>query len=119
MARRHITTVLLGLLGVLGVGCGGEVKLPPAPPRPVTWFELQEIDPGTLARHTGSVESWKKELVGFEVGGRVSHVLEPGINIDGRIRDLSGRVVSEGEVVAELETERFRIAKEQTEANPR
>ncbi len=114
---RYARQLGLAVVAVFASACGDEREPPKVPPRPVSWFRLAEVDPGTLARHTGSVESWKKELVGFEVGGRVKRVIEPGMDIVGRVVDADGKVRVEGTVIAELEDERFRIALQRAEAN--
>ncbi len=57
------------------------------------------------SRLTGTVESWKREDIGFEVAGRVLRIVEPGIDIEGRTFDEDGNLLSEGTVLAELDTE--------------
>ncbi len=52
-------------------------------PRPVTVLELKYIQPQELALHTGTVSSWKTDQIGFQVGGRIQQLLEPGTNIEG------------------------------------
>jgi multidrug efflux pump subunit AcrA (membrane-fusion protein) len=64
---------------------------------------------------TGSAESWKREDIGFEVAGRVLSVVEPGIDIEGRIFDEEGNVLSEGTVLAEVDSKRYLIAAKQAQ----
>ena len=102
----------LGVVILLAVsGCGGDDKMPPErPPRPVTWFELKEMDPRRMSRMTGSVESWKKEMLGFRVRGRVASVIEPGLDIQGHLKDEAGNVTAEGTVIARLDREPYEVA---------
>jgi len=68
------------------------------------------MNPGKTSRLTGSVDSWKREDIGFEVAGRVRRVVEPGANIVGRTYDENGKLLTEGTVLAEVNDERYHIA---------
>ena len=115
MFRTLLRFELLLLTTVL-VGCKGPAEPPEAPPRPVTYVRLQTMNPSTTSRLTGSVESWKREDIGFEVAGRVLSVVEPGANIVGRTYDENGDLLTEGTVLAEVDDERYRIAFAQAQA---
>jgi len=52
-------------------------------PRPVRVFELKISQPNSQLRHAGSVSAWKSQDVGFEVAGRIQHIIEPGLNVEG------------------------------------
>ena len=86
------------------------------PPRPVSYLVLERLDPSTFSRLTGSVESWKKEQIGFRVGGRVSCVIEPGLDITGHSVDGEGTVLTEGTVIARLNDERYRVLVDEAKA---
>jgi multidrug efflux pump subunit AcrA (membrane-fusion protein) len=104
------------LATVVLVGCKEAAEVPPEPPRPVSFVTLEASNPSETTRLTGSVESWKREDIGFEVAGRVLRVIEPGANIVGRSYDENGELLTEGTVIAEIDTERYEIAKRQAEA---
>jgi hypothetical protein len=71
------------------------------------------LDPGAGSRLTGTVESWKREDIGFEVAGRLLRIVEPGIDIEGRTVDEEGNLLSEGTVLAELDDQRYLIVAKQ------
>ncbi|MFY2824161.1 efflux RND transporter periplasmic adaptor subunit [Ruegeria sp. MALMAid1280] len=87
-----------------------------APARPVSYVSLKRSDPSLATLVAGTVESWKKELVGFQVGGRVSFMREPGTNIQGRLFDENGVVVASGTVMASIENERYKARVSEAEA---
>ena len=74
------TIALLSLLGVAMAGCEQEASDEAAAPlaRPVSYVELKVSNPRLETMVAGSVESWKKEMIGFRVNGRVNFVREPG-----------------------------------------
>ncbi|MEM8944976.1 MAG: HlyD family efflux transporter periplasmic adaptor subunit [Planctomycetota bacterium] len=94
--------------------CAGCGKQPTAAvekgPRPVSVITLKSGIPSTSRQASASVSSWKTEQIGFEVGGRVSWVLEPGQEIEGRIFDLTGNPVTPGTALAQVDKERFELA---------
>ncbi len=77
--------------------------------RPVSYMTLEKVDPSRQSVVAGSVESWKKELIGFQVGGRVETVREPGANIRGRLVDGAGKVVEAGTLIGSVENKRFEL----------
>ena len=108
--------VLIGLVSVAGCAPEEEVKFEKAP-RPVEVMTLTRSVPVSSYTASGSVQSWKTEDIGFEVGGKVSWVLEPGENIDGRVIDVDGKMVQHGTPLAQIEPERYEIAVESAEAD--
>lgn len=99
--------LLLCLVGCPGLKpIEGEVK---KKPRPVEVMTLTNSLPPTAALVSASVASWKTEDIGFEVGGRVEWVVEPGTDIEGRIVDKDGKVLIAGTPIARIETERYRL----------
>ena len=67
--------------------CGSDADPAAPPPRPVTFVVLAVTNPAEQERVTGSVESWKREDIGFEVAGRVTHIVDPGTDIVGHTYD--------------------------------
>lgn len=110
--------VLFGLLGSGVTGCepreAEEVAAPPA--RPVSYVTLKRSDPSLRSLVAGSVEPWKKELVGFQVSGRVSFVREPGMNIRGRLVDENGELLEPGTTMGSIENERYRLRVKEAQA---
>ena len=108
LCRFHVCMLIL-----CSAGCRGASEPPTEPPRPVSFVTLERTNPSRSSRLTGSVESWKREDIGFEVAGRVLRVVEPGANIVGRTYDEDGNLLTEGTVIAELDSERYEIAEKQ------
>lgn len=96
-------------------GCDQEVTPREQTVRAVSYIPLVVSEPTVGSRLTGTVESWKREDLGFEVAGRVLKIVEPGIDIEGRTYDEDGQLISEGTVLAEIDSERYEIAKKQAE----
>jgi len=101
-------------------GCDdGSDDVTERPARPVSYVSLETSNPSRTTLVAGSVGSWKKELVGFQVEGRVNYVREPGENIDGRVLTKEGEVLEGGTLLASLESERYRIRVGEAEARVR
>ncbi len=85
--RWVIAAVLLLCTGL--AGCrrdGGESpRVVGDVPRGVSVFTVKASMPSSKTRLTGSAEAWKSEEIGFEVPGRVSWVIEPNEDIEGRL----------------------------------
>jgi multidrug efflux pump subunit AcrA (membrane-fusion protein) len=96
-------------------GCSSEQSDEQRASRAVSYVSLTISEPASGSRLTGTVESWKREDIGFEVAGRVLRIVEPGIDIEGRTFDENGNLLSEGTVLAELDTERYVIAAKQAQ----
>lgn len=107
---------LLTLLVLPLASCRPPEALPPKAPRPVSVVTLKAGLPPSEKRLTGSVGSWKTEQIGFEVAGRVRWVLEPGEDIEGRVLDANGEVVTQGTALAQVDAERYELALEAAEA---
>ncbi|PHQ33825.1 efflux RND transporter periplasmic adaptor subunit [Rhodopirellula bahusiensis] len=108
--------VFAGFLWALGCTPKEEAKFEKAP-RPVEVMTLTRSVPVSSYTASGSVQSWKTEDIGFEVSGKVSWVLEPGENIDGRVIDVDGQMVQHGTPLAQIEPERYEIAVESAVAD--
>ncbi len=68
----------------MAVGCGQEVATDAMmPTRPVTVIELSERDYARERTLTGVVNLYREENIGFEIGGRVTTVLNEGLEVRG------------------------------------
>lgn len=117
MPARCVLAVLIVL--VTSAGCRPDATEGQAErqPRPVNVLRLSNVRPQELARHTGTVSSWKTDQMGFQVGGRIQSLLEPGTNIEGATYDETGAPLREGSVVAALERERYQYQLQSAVAN--
>ncbi len=110
--------VLSGILGIGLAGCDSAQTSVSAQPhaRPVSYLTLQRSDPGKHDLVAGSVESWKKEMLGFQVGGRITSVHEPGAQVHGRVVDEQGELLEAGTQLGTIEDQRYRLRVEQAQA---
>lgn len=107
--RALIPVTFVPLL-ILITGCGTSANPDIAPkPRPVTVQTLTRQGPPVGAMVSASVASWKEEDIGFEVSGRVEWVAEPGTEIEGRVLDSDRTVIVEGNPIARVESEKYRL----------
>lgn len=112
---RIVPVTQTALMVLLLSGCKEAIEVTPASPQPVSYVSLQVAEPGIGSRLTGTVESWKREDLGFEVAGRVLRIVEPGIDIEGRTFDEAGTPLSDGTVIAEMDSRRYIIARKQAQ----
>lgn len=95
-----LTTLLLA-------GCEDVDVKRTIPTMPVTVMELAI---GNVARErelTGVVSHYREQQVGFEVDGRVTAVLDEGIEVRGPAFDESGKLLREGDPIAVMEGSRY------------
>jgi len=104
-----VAALSLVCLLVFLTGCG-ELEPPANPPRPVSTVTLQTHSPGASTRLAGTVETWKRVEVSFEVPGRIVQMLDAGTEIRGERINTSGDRIEAGTVIAKLDDERYRIA---------
>lgn len=99
------------LAAPLLAGCGAGTGPAAAPdlPRPIVVMQLEETDPARFVRLTGSVGSWKMEEIGFEVGGRVQYVVEPGVDVDGPTYGTDDEPREAGTLMATLDPSRYEL----------
>ena len=106
--NRPITVVLMW--SVVTTGCGSEqTEIPERRPRPVIVDALRKQSPPNASMVSASVGSWKTEQIGFEVSGRIDYVVEPNTEIEGRISDKEGNVITKGTPVGQIESERYSL----------
>ena len=85
--------------------------------RPVIVSELKKQPPPHASMVSASVGSWKTEQIGFEVNGRIEFVVEPNTEIEGRIFDKEGNLITEGTPIGQLESERYSLQVEKAKAD--
>ncbi len=109
--HERLIVIMVAVMTTTLFGCGNQQndQTEGKRPRPVTVLVLKESRPTRSTLLAGSVSSWKTEKMGFQVAGRVEMVLEPGVNIQGRTVDETGKVMSEGTVIATLEKDRYQL----------
>ncbi len=111
---RHTAFVFICLL--LFGGCRTK-KPPPLPqPRPVTVITLEETEPAETLPLTGSLEPWRQEDIGFEIGGTIEFVTFEDRDIEGRTYDEDRKLITKGVVLASLDKTRFKLAVGQAKA---
>ena len=103
-----VYAVLLVSFGLMGCDRAEQV-IPERRPRPVIVTELKQQPPPHASMVSASVGSWKTEEIGFEVGGRIEYVVEPNTEIEGRILDKDGNLITEGIPIGQLESERYSL----------
>ncbi|MDJ0980711.1 MAG: HlyD family efflux transporter periplasmic adaptor subunit [Kiloniellales bacterium] len=112
---------LLCALGAATMGC--EEKDPDEAaqplPRPVSFVNLELTNPRLNTLVAGSVESWKKEMIGHRVSGRVNFVREPGENIVGRIFGDDGEILEPGTTIGSIDNDRYLLRVREAEAQVR
>ena len=77
------------------------------PGRSVTVLELAERDYARERRLTGVVSLYREEAIGFEVGGRVTLVLDVGLEVRGPAFNESGELIRPGDPIAAMEGKRY------------
>jgi RND family efflux transporter MFP subunit len=105
MSKKTLTArVALTLLA----GCGGDDGRPTTmPTRPVSVIELTERNYGRERELTGVVRLYREEDIGFEVGGRVTTVLDEGLEVRGPAFNEKGELVRKGDPIAAMEGTRY------------
>ncbi len=101
---------ILGLIvgSVLLAGCDGEPDAKRAmPTRPVTVIELSERDYARVRERTGVVSLYREEKIGFEIDGRVTTVLDEGLEVRGPTFDEQGKLIRRGDLIAAMEGTRY------------
>ena len=104
----HITkTLQLCVLLSLTAGCGQEIEQTGMPTRPVTVIELSEQDYARERTLTGVVDPYREEDIGFEISGRVTTVINEGLEVRGPAFNEQGQLVRQGDFIAAMEGSRY------------
>ena len=102
------TTLNALVVFTLLAGCGGDKGEPETmPTRPVTVIELAERNYGRERELTGVVRLYREEEIGFEISGRVTTVLDEGLEVRGPVFDEKGELVRKGDPIAAMEGTRY------------
>jgi RND family efflux transporter MFP subunit len=96
------------IIFAIAAGCEQEAAYDIAmPTRPVTVIELAERDFGRERTLTGVVNLYREEDIGFEIDGRVTSVLDVGLEVRGPRFNEKGELVQQGDPVAVMESTRY------------
>ncbi len=113
-------TTLAIIFPTLLLSCGsGKTEEALQPARPVTYLTLAKRTPISESLVAGSVESWKRETIGFDVNGRLRFVKDRGTNVQGPATDDAGNILQQGTLVAEVESPRYKVAVSEASADIR
>ncbi len=92
----------------IAVGCGQEAANEAMmPTRPVTVIELSERDYSRERTLTGVVNLYREEDIGFEIDGRVTTVLNVGLEVRGPTFNEQGDLIRQGDPIAAMEATRY------------
>ncbi len=103
---------ILGLVFLVAAGCRRS-GAPPSPAeirRPVRSIPLAATSPSGVVRFTGTAEPYRRERIGFEVGGRLEFALEAGVDVQGPRLGPGGEVLAPGDVLAAIDPSRLEAA---------
>jgi RND family efflux transporter MFP subunit len=91
----------------LAAGCEQDIGPSTMPTRPVTVIALSEQDFARERTLTGVVELYREENIGFEIRGRVTTVLNEGLEVRGPVFDEHGDMIRQGDPIAAMESNRY------------
>ncbi len=98
---------LLSVFTIAG-GCGPDAANDVTmPTRPVTVIELSQRDYARERTLTGVVNLYREEDIGFEISGRVTMVLNEGIEVRGPAFNEQGDLIRQGDPIAVMEAARY------------
>ncbi len=92
---------------VIAAGCEQEIDRLAMPTRPVTVIELSQQDFARERTLTGVVGLYREENIGFEIGGRVTTVLNEGLEVRGPAFNEQGELIRQGDPIAAMESTRY------------
>jgi len=92
---------------VMTAGCEQEIGPSTMPTRPVTVVELSEQDFARERTLTGVVGLYREENIGFEIDGRVTTVLNEGLEVSGPVFNEQGELIRQGDPIAAMESSRY------------
>jgi len=90
------------------VGCEQEAAYDTImPTRPVTVIELSQRNYERERTLTGVVNPYREEDIGFEINGRVTSVLDVGLEVRGPTFNERGDLIRQGDPIAVMESTRY------------
>ncbi len=95
---------------VLALCVGGCDDTDEAGPLPVRTVSVVELDVRSIPRKselTGVVGLYREEQIGFEIGGRITTVLDKGFEVRGPTYDEEGVLLRRGDCIAAMEGTRY------------
>ena len=95
---------------VLALCVGGCDDTDEAGPLPVRTVSVVELDVRSIPRKselTGVVGLYREEQIGFEIGGRITTVLDKGFEVRGPAYDEEGVLLRRGDPIAAMEGTRY------------
>ena len=100
---------LLAPLAVLTMvaGCNSDAASSTMPTRPVTVITLSERDFSRERTLTGVVGLYREEKIAFEITGRVTTVLNEGLEVRGPAFNERGDLIRQGDPIAAMEATRY------------
>lgn len=103
------TYLRLWPLTVLAItaGCDQDIGPSTMPTRPVTVIALSEQDFARERTLTGVVGLYREENIGFEIDGRVTTVLNEGLEVRGPVFNEKGDLIRQGDPIAAMESARY------------
>ena len=103
------TRIRLWSLSVLAIAAGCDQEIDPSimPTRPVTVIQLSQQDFARERTLTGVVDLYREENIGFEIDGRVTTVLNEGLEVRGPAFNEHGDLIRQGDPIAAMESARY------------
>lgn len=102
MKKRFITLAVMLL-----ASCDSANLEQTLPTLPVTTMELSVEKHSPKRELSGIVSHYREQQVGFEVSGRVTMVLDEGIEVRGPAFNESGKLIRRGDAIAVMEGSRY------------
>lgn len=102
----YVRLALLAALAMTG-GCEQGIEPSTMATRPVTVIELSNQDHARERTLTGEVGLYREEKIGFEIGGRITTVLNEGLEVSGPIFNELGDLIRQGDPIAAMESARY------------
>lgn len=100
-------TLLASAMLAMAAGCDQDIGTSTMPTRPVTVIELLEQDFARARTLTGVVELYREENIGFEIDGRITTVLNEGLEVSGPVFNEQGDLIRQGDPIAAMESGRY------------
>ena len=106
MPKAHLLFLMAAATFLMA--CGSDSNQDRAmPSRTVSALELTERDYARERALTGVVGLYREEAIGFEVGGRVTMVLNEGLEVRGPAFNEASELIRPGDPIAAMEGTRY------------